>query len=237
MHADTNRNASREKRVSMISPTTVELVASGAKKINACVEMTAACLTGRIASIWSSRLRVPAGGVETVVTRRSTVVSKDLEFRDRSAHSSLQTLVHDDDDSVTEQFALLDLPSGVDRKLDDDGEGDWATCTHEGVNEFLANLRRDTVDLLERSRSRDVLQLHESDGHLAEDLVGYPDHGRADDAGHAKDDVFNLSREDLLASSIDHVVAPSDEEEIVVDVEVAEVASAQPTFGVEPVFV
>src|ERR1035437_10210990 len=220
MHADTKRNASREKRVSMISPTTVELVASGAKKINACVEMTAACLTGRIASMWSSRLRVPAGGVETVVKRPSTVSSKAPELRDRSAHSSLQTLVHDDGDSVTEQFALLDLPSGVEGELDDDGEGGRATSTYEGVDEFLANLRRYPVDLLERGRGRDVLQLHEGDRHLAEDLVGYPDHGRPDDAGHAEDDVFNLSREDLLASSIDHVVAPSDEEDIVVGVEI-----------------
>src|SRR5664280_2026012 len=237
MHADTNRNASREKRVSMISPTTVELVASGAKKINACVEMTAACLTGRIAAMWSSRLRVPAGGVETAVTRGSMVSSKSLEFRDRSAHSSLQTLVHDDGDGVTEQLALLDLPRGVGGELDDDGEGGRATSTHEGVDEFLANLRRYAVDLLEGSRGRDVLQLHEGDRHLAEDLVGYPDHGRADDAGHAEDDVLDLSREDLLASPIEHVVAPSDEKEIVVGVEITEVASAQPSFGVEPVFV
>src|ERR1019366_4299308 len=113
MHADTNRNASREKRVSMISPTTVELEASGAKKIKACVEITAACLTGRIASMWSSLLRVPAGGVETVVTRFSTVSSGYYGHRVWSVHASLQAFARENDDGVTKQIALLDLPSGV----------------------------------------------------------------------------------------------------------------------------
>jgi hypothetical protein len=67
MQADTKKNASRENRVNMISPTTVVLVASGAKKIRVCVEMTAACLTGRIASIWSSLFRVPFFFVDTLM--------------------------------------------------------------------------------------------------------------------------------------------------------------------------
>src|SRR5664280_1404700 len=167
MHADTKRNASREKRVSMISPTTVALVAIGAKKINACVEMTAACLIGRIASMWSSRLRVPAGGVETVVTRDVAISLFDGPDGHPRDPPSLQTLSHDHDDVVTEQFALLNLPGGVRGQLGDDGQGDRTARAHEGRGEFFADLDRQVVNLFERRGRRDVLQLDKGNGNLA----------------------------------------------------------------------
>jgi hypothetical protein len=51
MHAETKRNASREKCVKVKRPDARRLVESGEKKSNACVEMTAVCLIGRIASM------------------------------------------------------------------------------------------------------------------------------------------------------------------------------------------
>src|SRR5487761_2242729 len=62
MQAETKKNASREKRVSIKSPPTAALVANGAKNTNVWVEMTAACFTGPMASICSRRLRVPFTG-------------------------------------------------------------------------------------------------------------------------------------------------------------------------------
>src|ERR1700690_2771358 len=116
MHADTKRKASREKRVSMISPTTAELVASGAKKISAWVEITAACLTGRIASMWSRRLRVPAGGTVTMLTltlsHRKSATSGDYP----ETTASSQAFARDDRNGVTQKFALSDLPGRVDRQ-------------------------------------------------------------------------------------------------------------------------
>src|SRR5580692_6673986 len=57
MHAEMKKNASRATRSRSSPAPAVTLAQAGAKKMTACVETTPTCLTGRMASTWSSRWR------------------------------------------------------------------------------------------------------------------------------------------------------------------------------------
>ena len=116
MQADTKRNASRENLVNIMSPMTVVLVASGAKKIRVCVETTAACLTGRIASMWSSRFRVPSAGA-SVLTNRSRSLGTTGPIRQSFVSPALSrdVFLEEHGHRPDAQDLLLNLARGVRR--------------------------------------------------------------------------------------------------------------------------
>jgi hypothetical protein len=64
MQAEMKRKASRVTCRSWSAAPTLIPVPTGAKKIRVWVDTTPNCLTGRMASMWSRRLRVPLTGMD-----------------------------------------------------------------------------------------------------------------------------------------------------------------------------
>src|SRR5438270_12890117 len=62
MHAETKKNASRDTCSSRVAAPEATAAPAGAKNSSTWVLTTPACLTGRMASTWSSRGRAAAGG-------------------------------------------------------------------------------------------------------------------------------------------------------------------------------